>query len=203
MMTLLHGFPQTSCSSTGHAHTGTMVNRLNAGTGASRRSPANAAALALGVTAAVAALDTPDIATAGEALRWVVSRARDQSCALQTGLVGRSRVGVTTVLEAVRLAALAPILLPTAQLRYRTSTPMPALASSGQSRNQRLTKCTPTMFWPEWALRLTIPEVTCSRLQPALAIATLLVGTRMTLSKAAAGWRHPSTPRYCRASSGS
>jgi hypothetical protein len=29
MMTLLHTFPPTSCSSTGHAHTCTMVNRLN------------------------------------------------------------------------------------------------------------------------------------------------------------------------------
>jgi hypothetical protein len=153
--------------------------------GSSRRRPADAAAVAIGVTAAVASLDHEDIATAGEALRWLVTRIRDQSPALQPRLVGRSRVPVTTVLEAVRLAALAPILNPTAQLRYRTATPMPALASSRQSRINRLIKHTPTMFWPEWSLRLTIPGVTPSRLRPALAIATLLVGTRITLSQAA------------------
>jgi hypothetical protein len=169
----------------------TYRHRSDRRAGTSRRPPANAAALAMGVTAAVAGLDTQDIATAGEALRWVVSRVRDQSSALQPGLFGRSRVAVTPVLEAVWLAELAPTLQPTAQLRYRTATSMPALASSGQSRINRLIQRTPTMFWPEWALRLSIPGVTYGQLQPALAVATLLVGTRMTLSKAAARLASP------------
>ncbi|MBJ7336755.1 TniQ family protein [Mycolicibacterium sp.] len=155
------------------------------------RRPTDAAALATGVTAAVASLDTQDVATAGEALRWLVTSIRAQSTALHPSQVGRSRVAVTPVLEAVRLAALAPILSPTAQLRYRTATPMPALAPAGQSRITRLIAHTPTTFWPEWALRLTTPGVTPSCLRPALAVATLLVGTRMTLRKAAARMASP------------
>ena len=163
------------------AHHGASPQR---GADRNRRPPLDAAALAMGVTAAVTILDTDDIETAGEEMRWLVTRIREQSTELHPSLVGRSRVAVTPVLEAVRLAALAPILAPTAQLRYRTTTPMPALAPSGPSRITRLIDHTPTMFWPEWALRLTVPGVTPSQLRPALAIATLLVGTRITLRQA-------------------
>lgn len=148
-----------------------------------RGAPGDAVTAAVGVTAALTSLNQADVPAAGTALRWLVSGARDRGLSVSTSNVGWGR-GATPTLTAVQIAALAPYLKPSAQLRYRATSPRPAQPFTDCARAQRLIQCMPTMFWPAWSLQLAVPTIHQRYLRPALSAATLLVGTRITLPEA-------------------
>ncbi|UQX10996.1 TniQ family protein [Candidatus Mycobacterium methanotrophicum] len=145
--------------------------------------PAYAATAAVGVAAALTSLSKPDIAAAAAAMRWLVSGARDRGLSVSTANIGWGR-RTTSTLTAAQIAALAPLLKPSEQLRYRTASEKPSRPIAGSARVDRLAQRTPTMFWPAWSLRMTIPTCHQRHLRPALSAAMMLVGTRLTLHEA-------------------
>lgn len=146
--------------------------------------PAYAATTAVGVLAALQVLDNPDISTAGDALRWLVTSSRAAGSAVSATNIGWGR-NTTSILTAVQLSALGPLLKPNDQLRYRTATPMPRRPEPAGTRLQHLARRLPTSLWPVWSLPLAIPDCHQRMLRPALSAAMLLIGTRATLSEAA------------------
>ncbi len=146
--------------------------------------PAHAATTAVGVTAALTILSAPTIASAGEAMRWLVTSARNRGLSVNATTIAGSR-RTTQVLAAVQLTALAPLLNPGDQLRYRIGTSLPRRPDTDSSRVERVAERIPTMLWPEWSLRLAIPGCFQRQMRPALSIALLLVGTRVRLRDAA------------------
>lgn len=145
--------------------------------------PARAATAAVGVVAALRALDCPDIGSAGDALRWLVTSSRERGLAVRATNIGWGK-DTTPVLVGAQLAALGPLLNPSDQLRYRIGTPRPAHPAPGVAASAALARRLPTMLWPGWALRLSIPNCHQRQLRPALAIAALLVNSRLTLDEA-------------------
>lgn len=90
--------------------------------------PARAAATALGVIAALHALEKSDIAEAGDELRWLMtsSRARGSHVYPTNTAWGR---GISPVLTGIQLAALGPTLNPCDQLRYRIGSALSGLSA--------------------------------------------------------------------------
>ncbi|MGY2060111.1 helix-turn-helix domain-containing protein [Nocardia gipuzkoensis] len=146
--------------------------------------PEKAVTAAVGVTAAVAILNTPDAFTAGRALRYLVDAHRERGLAVSATNIGWGN-RISPVLVAAQLAALAPLLKPTDQLRYRTTMPLPSRPAPGQARAQLLVRRTPTMLWPAWSLPLTVPGAYQRQVRPAASAALLVVGTRVRLGEAA------------------
>ncbi|MGW6008843.1 hypothetical protein [Streptomyces sp. NPDC055210] len=108
-----------------------------------------------------------------------------QSTATTVGTWGR---GTGPVLRKVQLAALAASMRPSDQLRYRTAEDPapPPVARQGQ-RLRRRASWLPAAMWPQWAVRLSPTRGAYPRvLAPALAAATLLVGSRISFDEAAA-----------------
>ncbi|GAJ83637.1 hypothetical protein NBRGN_065_00330 [Nocardia brasiliensis NBRC 14402] len=129
-------------------------------------------------------LSTPDIAAAGQAMRWLVTSARDSGLAVSATNIGwGSRTSPT--LTAVQLAALAPLLDLSDQLRYRTGAAMPQRPPKRSARVDRLVHRIPATLWPAWSLRFAIPQCHRRTLQSCLSAAILLVGTRLRLPEAA------------------
>ncbi|WP_235683153.1 hypothetical protein [Mycolicibacterium alvei] len=112
--------------------------------------PARAAPAAVGVVAALTALDRPDVASAGDALRWLVASSRERGSAVSATNIGWGK-GVSPVLTAVQLAALGPLLNPSDQLRYRIGTPLPARPVPDAERTATLARQLPAMLWPTWS----------------------------------------------------
>ena len=145
--------------------------------------PVHAVTTALGVTTALSILGAPDIGAAGEAMRWLVTGARDQGLSVNATTISWGQ-GTTDVLAAAQLTALVPVLNPGDQLRYRIGTPMPRRPSRDSGRVDRVAQCVPTMLWPEWSLRFAIPDCQQRQLRGALSIALLFVDTRLRLRDA-------------------
>ncbi|WP_433625740.1 TniQ family protein [Nocardia sp. CA-120079] len=146
--------------------------------------PARAATAAVGVTAALAALTKPSIGTAGDALRWLIIDARERGRAVNATNIGWGQ-GTSPTLTAVQLAALAPLLRPSEQLRYRTASSMPGRPATRSSRSQQLVRRTPTMLWEPWSLPLALPGCHQHQLRLAVSAVLLLIGTRLRLQEAA------------------
>lgn len=146
--------------------------------------PAHAATIAVGVTAALTSLTAPDVATAGQEMRWLVRSGRERGLTVCPANIGWSH-RVTPTLMAVQLASLEPFLQLTDQLRYRIAAPVPSQPSPGKSRIDRLVHATPTMFWPAWSLRMSVPGCRHRYLRRILSAAVLMVGTRLRLQQAA------------------
>lgn len=140
--------------------------------------PARAETAAVGVVAAMGILGAGDIDSAGEKMRWLVTGARRQGLAVSATTLGRGR-GKSATLYAVQLSALAPLLAPGDQLRYRIGTPTPRRPTMDRARLDRLTRGTPTMLWPAWSLRLATGDCNQKQLRPALSAALLFVETRL------------------------
>lgn len=146
--------------------------------------PAHAATAAVGVTAALTSLTAPDVATAGQAMHWLVRSGRERGLTVCPANIGWSH-RVTPTLMAVQLASLEPFLQLTDQLRYRIAAPVPSQPSPGKSRIDRIVHATPTMFWPAWSLRMAVPGCRHRYLRRVLSAAVLMVGTRLRLPQAA------------------
>jgi hypothetical protein len=146
--------------------------------------PARAATAAVGVVAALKALDHPDVASAGDALRWLVTSSRERGSAVHATNIAWGK-NTSPVLTGVQLTALGPLLNPSDQLRYRIGTPLPAQPAPGVARTAALARRLPSMLWPTWSLPLAIPNCHQRQLRPALSTILLLVGSRLNLDEAA------------------
>lgn len=145
--------------------------------------PGRAAAAAVGVIAALRALDSSDITSAGEALRWVVTSSRERGFAVNATNVGWGKE-TSPVLAGAQLAALGPMLKPSDQLRYRIGSPLPSRPAPGVTSAAALARRLPSMLWPGVALPFSIPNCRQRQLRPALSVALLLVNSRLTLDEA-------------------
>ncbi|TDK84589.1 TniQ family protein [Mycolicibacterium mucogenicum] len=146
--------------------------------------PTPAASAAVGVVAALNVLDHVSVAGAGEALRWLVQSSRDQGLSVTATNIGWGK-GISAALVGAQLAALGPLLNPSDQLRYRIGTPMPTHPAPSDEHSTILAKRLPPMLWPAWSLRFSIPKCHQRQLRPALAVALLLVHSRLSLDDAA------------------
>ena len=146
--------------------------------------PAHAITAAVGVTVAVSILGAPTIASAGEAMRWLLTGARERGLAVNATTIGWGQE-TTQVLAAAQLTALVPVLNPGDQLRYRIGTFLPRRPHGDAGRFERVAQRVPTMLWLEWSLRVSIPGCFQRQLRPALSMALLLVDTRVRLRDAA------------------
>jgi hypothetical protein len=145
--------------------------------------PTHAVTTAVGVTAALDVLDSSDTASAGDALRWLVTSGRDGGLAVNTTTIGWGR-GTTAALTGAQLAALAPHLNASDQLRYRIGTPLPTRPSHDDAAIAAMIEKLPAALWPDWALRLTLPRQDYRYLSTTLPCAVLLVNTRLSFTQA-------------------
>lgn len=146
--------------------------------------PAHAVSAAVGVTAALTALNESDVASAGRSIDWLVRGARERVRTVCPATIGWSD-RATSTLVGVQLASLGDSLKVSDQLRYRVAAPLPSRPLAGSSRVDRIVRSTPTMFWPAWSLRLAVPGCRHRYFRRILSAATLLVGTRLRLQQAA------------------
>lgn len=145
---------------------------------------APAASAAVGVLAALQALNHVEVAGAGEALRWLVQSSRDRGLSVTATNIGWGK-GISPVLVGAQLTALGPLLNPSDQLRYRIGAPIPTHPTLADERSTTLATRMPAMLWPAWSLRFSIPNCHQRQLRPAFAIALLLVNSRLSLDDAA------------------
>ena len=147
--------------------------------------PAQATTAAVGVVAALNAINHNDIDVAGEALRWMVTTSRQRGLQVSATNIGWAK-NTSPVLTGVQLAALGPLLKPGDQLRYRIGSALPSYPlSTNAASESRSRHHVPTMLWPDWSLRLSIPNCHQWQLRPALSAILLLVNNRLSLEDAA------------------
>ncbi|KAF0964837.1 hypothetical protein [Rhodococcus sp. T7] len=138
------------------------------------------------MTAAAAVLDRPDIADAGEALRWLVHGGRRLGRQVNAGVKGDWGSATSTRLAAVQLAALRPLFVRAVdQLRYRSAADLPSYPTVSATAVNDAARRIPTLLWPEWSLRFTVPPCSPAQVRPALSAALMLVGTTLTVGEAA------------------
>ncbi|MCA2311678.1 TniQ family protein [Mycobacterium intracellulare subsp. chimaera] len=138
-----------------------------------------AASTAIAAVAALDILDSPDIAIAGARLRWLVTPAPSRWMDVDASQFGRGKK-VGDALRGVQLSALEPYLGLTDQLRYRCGSPLPRIPQATTTRHRQV----PAMLWPSVMLRFAVSQ-NDTELAEALAVAVLVVGTRITLAQAA------------------
>lgn len=155
--------------------------RVNAKPGLA--APARAATAAVGVVTALTVLGRPDVESAGDALRWLVTSSRERGSTIYPTNIAWGK-STSAVLTGVQLAALGPSLHPSDQLRYRIGTPLPLKPAPGAARST-LARRLPSMLWSTWSLRMSIPNCHQWQLRPALSNILLLVHSRLTLDEAA------------------
>lgn len=146
--------------------------------------PSRAATAAVGVVAAMNALDRPDVAFAGDELRWLVTSSRERGSAVHPTNIGWGK-NTSPVLAGVQLTALGPLLNPSDQLRYRIGTALPAHPVPGAEHTATLARRLPAILWPTWSLPLAIPSCHQWHLRSALSSILLLVNSRLNLDEAA------------------
>jgi TniQ len=145
--------------------------------------PTAAAAAAIAVTAALSALGAADAHQGGDALRWLVAGARDRGTKTNISVLGRA--GASPVLNAIQLAALAPSMSPGDQLRHRIADTLPTRAQPRTLRVSKLARSLPTMLWPAWSLRLSVPGPQQRQLRPVLSAMLMFTGTTLPVDAAA------------------
>lgn len=145
------------------------------------RVPARAATAAVGVVAALSALDNTTVRTSAEALRWLVTSSRERGHVISATNVGWGRQS-SPVLVGIQLKALEPFLKPSDQLRYAIASPLPARPKSKDSA-EAVATAVPTALWPVWSLRFAIPNCDQRQLRMGLSAAILLVHRRITLTE--------------------
>ncbi|WP_075836191.1 MULTISPECIES: TniQ family protein [unclassified Rhodococcus (in: high G+C Gram-positive bacteria)] len=145
-----------------------------------------AIATAAAVTTAMTVLDRPDIAGAGEALRWLVHGGRRPGLPVDAGTICDWGSATSTVLAAIQLAALRPLFVRAVdQLRYRSAATLPSYPSASATTVNDAARRILTQLWPEWSLRFTVAPCSPAQVRPALSVALMLVGTTVRLGEAA------------------
>jgi hypothetical protein len=139
-----------------------------------------AAATAVAAVLVVDVLSCRDAKTAGRQLRWLVSASRRRGLAVTASNIGWSR-HASDALLAVQLCAITAFLPPSDQLRYRCAADYPRRPDHVGERWLSI----PAALWPEIRLFFSTPTLGFEQLGSALSVALGLVGTRITLSKAA------------------
>ena len=140
-----------------------------------------AAATAVAAVLAVDVLSCRDTRTAGRQLRWLVSASRRRGLAVTGSNIGWSR-HASDALLAVQLCAMTPFLPPSDQLRYRCAADYPRRPGPVGERWRSI----PAALWPAIRLFFSTNMIGFEQLGSALSVALGLVGTRITLSQAAA-----------------
>ena len=173
-----------------HALTGIRSSSASSAPASTRRSELSSAggatATAVAVTAAAAILDRSDIADAGESLRWLVHGGRRLGRQVDAGVMGDWGSATSTRLAAIQLAALRPLFVRAVdQLRYRSAAAVPSHPSASTTAVGDAVRRIPTLLWPQWSLRCTVPPCSPAQVRPALSTALLLVGTTLTVGEAA------------------
>ena len=157
-----------------------------------KEKPPPAVTTAVAVTAAMAVLGRPDIASAAArlvSLHSCIERRKVQAAV--TGSNTKRSGAASPVVWAVHLNALGARMTPPDQLRCRLGTAFPQRPAGNAALRDRLVMGTPTMLWPAWSLRLCPPSLFQRGARLALSAAVLLVGTTVTVGQAAAllgGW---------------
>ncbi|MFC9839935.1 TniQ family protein [Rhodococcus sp. NPDC127530] len=145
-----------------------------------------AIATAVAVTTAMTVLDRPDIAGAGEALRWLVHGGRRLGRPVAAGTMCDWGSATSTTLAAIQLAALRPLFVRAVdQLRYRSAAALPSYPSTSAVAVGAAARRIPALLWPEWSLRFTVAPCSSAQVRPALSAALVLVGTAVGLGEAA------------------
>ena len=140
-----------------------------------------AVAAAVAAVLAVDVLSCRDTSTAGQHLRWLVSASRRRGLAVTASNIGWSRHSSDNLL-AVQLAAMTPFLPPSDQLRYRCAAACPRRPDPVGER----WRYTPAVLWPGIRLFFSTNMIGFEQLGCALSVVLAVVGTRITLSQAAA-----------------
>ncbi|MGA5701852.1 LysR family transcriptional regulator [Peterkaempfera bronchialis] len=141
---------------------------------------------AVAATIALRVLEHPDVHAAGEVMRGMLEAMREELWQVSPTSIDSWGRGLSPVLNAVHLAALAPSLRPSEQLRFRTASAMPSRANLTDTEVTRRARKIPSMFWPSWVVRLAPPDSVYPRfLAPVLASSLLLIGSRTSLAAAA------------------
>ena len=130
------------------------------------------------------ALDQPDVASAGDALRWLVTSSRKRGSAVHATNISWGR-NTSPVLTGVQLTALGPLRYASDQLRYRIGTFMPVRPTPTAAYTTILAHRIPSVLWPTWSLPLSIPHCHQRQLRPALSTILLLINSRLNLDDAA------------------
>ena len=161
-----------------------------------RRTGVTAHAQAIESAAAIAAawsvLCQPNIRVAGQRLRWLVEASRQRGVAVRAGTIGWGR-GVSPALVAVQLSALSPFLAPSDQLRYGTETLTPRRPHR-RTASQRA-RSIPALMWSRFSLPVRCAGVGHQQLRLALSVATVLVGSHVTLAEATHALGSVTSPR--------
>ncbi|MDO0930143.1 LysR family transcriptional regulator [Streptomyces sp. TG1A-8] len=148
--------------------------------------PPRAVSAAAAVTIALDVLEQPDVHQAGERMRDLIEAMRDELWQVSVTSIDSWGRGLSPVLNAVHLAALAPSLRPSEQLRCRTPSPMPRRPVNTDRDTARRARKIPSMFWPSWTVRLTPDGGTYPRiLAPVMAACLLIIDGRVSFEDAA------------------
>lgn len=89
-----------------------------------------------------------------------------------------------TAPPAAELVALGSVVNPSDELRHRSNPSASTCSTTESSRVNDLLRALPTMLWPAWSLRLAVPHLGQRQLRPALSVLLLLVDTRLRLAEA-------------------
>lgn len=145
---------------------------------------ADSSAIASAVASAAAAsiLDAADVAEAGDRLRWLIADGRNKGLAVRATTIGWGR-GISPTLRSAQLAALSGFLSPSDRLRYRIHSAAPRHPRSHHAAERA--RWLPSLLWTAACGHVRCSGVGFSQLRSALAVAVVLVGSRLSLSAAA------------------
>lgn len=146
--------------------------------------PARAVVAAVGTVAALKILESMDIATAADELRWLVTMCRERGLRVNPSNMGWGQ-NKSVVFAGVQLAAVGPLLNPSDQVRYGIDSPLRRRQRRGMIYATQLARRLPSYLWPAWSLPLSICGCHQQQLRPALSTVLLLADSRLTLDEAA------------------
>lgn len=145
---------------------------------------ADSSALASGIAAAAAesVLSASNPAEAAGRMRWLIAFNRRHGLSVSATNIGWGR-GISATLRSAQLSALSSYLSASDKLRYRThsTTPRRPHPRSAPERARWL----PSLLWPPLCLNVRCDGVGFGQVRSALAVAVVLVGSRLSLSAAA------------------
>jgi hypothetical protein len=147
--------------------------------------PADAAATAIAITAAVHILSAPDIGTAGQRVAWLIERSTGGRVITPSQSADWGREISPTLREILCSPGITE-LRSSDRLRYSTPLGTLQLLRSGTDRAIERARKTPAMIWPRWALHLT-PRTAASPRAAARSLSACLlrVGSRASHREAA------------------